>query len=136
VFASFTIISSVYGDLVGSADITDDQVEQVHDLKERFDDGTFHDRGRIVHDKVTDSIGINLERRLEDDEDYPTHETLEEFHRKTGYRAQPCEWGSAYGDGKPRLVIVFVPYGRTADGERMIDLLWDMEVPKPARPTP
>jgi len=136
VFDSFSIISSPYGDVVGWADITAEQEEQAHDLRERFDDGTLHDRGRIVHDKVTDSIGVNLERVLEADEDYPSAEALDEFHRKTGYRAQPCDWPRGHGDEKAKTVIVFVPYGHMAQAETLHDLLRDIEAPKVSQPAP
>ena len=136
VFDSFSIISNPYGDIVGWADIDDDQLDQVHDLMGRFENGTLHDRGRIVHDKVTDTVGVNLERILEDDEDYPSAESLAEFHRKTGYRAQPCDWPRSCGRENAKTVIVYVPYGHIAQAERLHDLLGDIEVSKTTPPTP
>jgi len=138
VFHTFAILSNPYGDLAGflgpDETLTDDQERQVTDLSLKYEDGTLHDRGRIVLDRLTNGIGVNVERHLDIDEEYPLPDALDGFHSKTGYRAQPCDWKLGTGFTS-RSVVAFVPYERIADVAEVHDLLWSMEIPK-AAPTP
>jgi len=138
VFHTFSILSNPYGDLVGllgpDETLADEQKSQIGELVDLYDNGTLHDRGRIVLDRLTNGIGVNIERHLDPDEDYPLVQELENFHGKTGYRAQPCDWKLGTGFA-PKAIVVFVPHERIADAADLHDLLWSMEVPKGA-PTP
>jgi len=135
VFHTFAILSNPYGDLIGSDErLTEEQRSQIDDLAQRFENGPLLDRGRIVLDRLTNGIGVNVERHLDPDEDYPLPAALDDFHGKTGYRAQPCDWKLGTGFTS-KYVVVFVPYVRIGDVAEVHEVLWDMEAPK-AGPTP
>lgn len=97
--------------------------EEIAGMSRLFDDGTLRGLGRMAKCRLSDRVGVLIERPMELVDDYPSADDVHRFGSETGFRLECCDWETTDGGTMPTLVS-FVPFDRIAAAPRVSEALF------------